>query len=45
MESDNSNGVDYESLASVLAAAIAAFTKLKHTLSRQGQGQSVAGRI
>ena len=44
MESD-SDGVDYESLASVLAVAIAAFPKFNHSLSRRGQGQSVSGRV
>ena len=44
MES-GSDGVDHKSLASVLAVAIAAFTKLNHNLSRRGQGQLVSGRI
>ena len=39
------DGVDHESLASVLAVAIAAFTKLNHNLSPRGKGQSVSGRI
>ena len=38
MESD-SDGIDYESLASVLAVGI---TKPIHNLSRRGQGQSVS---
>ena len=31
------DGVDYEGLVTVLAVAIAAFTKLNHNLSRRGQ--------
>ena len=34
------DGVDYESLTSVIAVAIAIFTKLNHNLSHQGRGQS-----
>ena len=44
MESYSDN-VDYESLACVLAVAIAAFTKLNHNLSHRRQGQSMSRRI
>ena len=38
------DGVDYESLATVLAVAIAAFTKHNHDWPRRGRGQSASGR-
>ena len=39
------DGVDYESLASVLTVAIAAFSKPDQNWSGRGRGQSPSGRI